>query len=80
MDIFSKCSSFTLARECRERGVYPYFHALESRQDTVVTMEGAGASCLARTNYLGLTIHPKVVSAAVEALGASAPAAPAPAF
>ena len=69
MDIFSKCSSFTLARECRERGVYPYFHALESRQDTVVTMEGAGRIMLGSNNYLGLTIHPEVVSAAVEALG-----------
>lgn len=69
MDIFSKCSSFTLARECRERGVYPYFHALESRQDTVVTMEGARRIMLGSNNYLGLTIHPEVVSAAVEALG-----------
>ena len=69
MDIFSKCSSFTLARECRERGVYPYFHALESRQDTVVTMEGARRIMLGSNNYLGLTIDPEVVSAAVEALG-----------
>ena len=68
MDIFSKCSTFTLARECRERGVYPYFHALGSRQDTVVTMDGARRIMLGSNNYLGLTIHPQVVAAAVDAL------------
>ena len=62
MDIFSKCSTFTLARECRERGVYPYFHALGSRQDTVVTMDGARRIMLGSNNYLGLTIHPQVVA------------------
>ena len=40
MDLFAKCEAYTTARECRERGIYPYFHALESRQDTEVIMEG----------------------------------------
>ena len=66
MDIFSKCSSYTLARECREKGIYPYFHALESKQDTVVIMEGARRIMLGSNNYLGLTINPDVIAAAAE--------------
>ena len=34
MDIFEKCYAPTLASELKEQGVYPYFHALQSRQDT----------------------------------------------
>ena len=68
MDIFSKCSSYTLARECREKGIYPYFHALESQQDTVVIMEGARRIMLGSNNYLGLTINPDVIAAAADAL------------
>ena len=40
MDIFEKCERFTLAKQYRELGIYPYFHALESRQDVEVIMEG----------------------------------------
>ena len=38
MDIFEKCFNYTLAKEFREKGIYPYFHALESRQDVEVIM------------------------------------------
>jgi hypothetical protein len=37
---FEKCFGFTKAEEIRTAGIYPYFHALESRQDTEVIMEG----------------------------------------
>ena len=40
MDIFEKCYAPSLAGELKEKGVYPYFHALQSRQDVEVTMEG----------------------------------------
>ena len=36
-------------REARNLGIYPYFHALESRQDTVVQMEGKRRIMLAPT-------------------------------
>ncbi len=68
MDIFQKCYSFPLARELRERGVYPYFHALESRQDVEVVMEGKRRIMLGSNNYLGLTTCPEVLEAALEAL------------
>lgn len=68
MDLFAKCAAYTTARECRERGIYPYFHALESRQDTEVIMEGKRRIMLGSNNYLGLTAAPEVISAAEAAL------------
>ena len=61
MDLFAKCAAYTTARECRERGIYPYFHALESRQDTEVIMEGKRRIMLGSNNYLGLTAAPEVM-------------------
>ena len=68
MDLFAKCAAYTTARECREKGIYPYFHALESRQDTEVIMEGRRRIMLGSNNYLGLTAAPEVVAAAEAAL------------
>ena len=68
LDIFQKCYNYPLARELRERGVYPYFHALESRQDVEVVMEGKRRIMLGSNNYLGLTTCPEVLEAALEAL------------
>ena len=68
MDLFTKCAAYTTARECREKGIYPYFHALESRQDTEVIMEGKRRIMLGSNNYLGLTAAPEVVAAAEAAL------------
>ena len=38
MDLFNKCETYSLARDLRAQGIYPYFHALESRQDVEVIM------------------------------------------
>ncbi len=68
MDIFAKCFEKGLADEIREAGIYPYFHKLESRQDTEVIMEGKRRIMLGSNNYLGLTTHPEVIEAGVHAL------------
>ena len=34
MDIFEKCFSYTDHKEAMAAGLYPYFHALETGQDT----------------------------------------------
>ena len=68
MDIFEKCYAPSLATELKEKGVYPYFHALESRQDVEVIMEGKRRIMLGSNNYLGLTTDPVVVEAGVKAL------------
>ena len=40
MDIFKKCYDYTDVAEAKATGLYPYFHALETPQDTEVTMDG----------------------------------------
>ncbi|NLM75134.1 MAG: aminotransferase class I/II-fold pyridoxal phosphate-dependent enzyme [Clostridiaceae bacterium] len=67
MDLFQKCWDYTLAKEAMEAGIYPYFHALQTGQDTVVTMEGRRTIMIGSNNYLGLTSDPRVIDAAVEA-------------
>ncbi len=67
MDLFQKCWDFTAAKEVMEAGIYPYFHALQSGQDTVVTMEGRRTIMIGSNNYLGLTSDPRVIEAAVDA-------------
>lgn len=68
MDIFTKCFEFTQAADLRAQGLYPYFHALETRQDTEVVMEGKRRIMLGSNNYLGLTTNPEVVEAGLHAL------------
>ena len=67
MDIFAKCYEPSTADQVRELGIYPYFHALESRQDTEVIMEGKRRIMLGSNNYLGLTTHPAVIEAGIRA-------------
>ena len=67
MDIFTKCFNYTAAQEIRDMGIYPYFHALQSRQDVEVVMEGKRRIMLGSNNYLGLTTHPEVVEAGIKA-------------
>lgn len=66
--LLKKCREFTRAEEIRALGLYPYFHTLESRQDTEVIMEGERRIMLGSNNYLGLTVHPEVTAAAEEAV------------
>ena len=68
MDIFQKCYEPSLAKELKAAGVYPYFHALQSRQDVEVMMEGRRRIMLGSNNYLGLTTAPDVVEAGIHAL------------
>ena len=43
MDLFQKCVDFTQADEYREKGIFPYFRELQSRQDTeVIAREAIG--------------------------------------
>ncbi|MFA7075077.1 MAG: aminotransferase class I/II-fold pyridoxal phosphate-dependent enzyme [Candidatus Izemoplasmatales bacterium] len=68
MDLFKKCDDFTLAEEYKEMGIYPYFHALETRQDIEVLMEGKRRIMIGSNNYLGLTGDERVVQAGIKAL------------
>ena len=68
MDLFDKCKEFTIVDELVSRDIYPYFHALETKQDTEVVMEGKNEIMLGSNNYLGLTSHPEIIEAGVNAL------------
>ncbi|MBQ4065873.1 MAG: pyridoxal phosphate-dependent aminotransferase family protein [Clostridia bacterium] len=68
MDLFEKCYEPSLAKQARDMGIYPYFHALQSRQDKEVIMEGKRRIMLGSNNYLGLTTQPEVVEAGIKAL------------
>lgn len=68
MDLFKKCSSLHQLNEVKEKGLYPYFHKLQSKQDTEVYMEDKKIIMLGSNNYLGLTSHPEVIEATVEAV------------
>lgn len=68
MDLFKKCYDFTQVKEAVEAGIYPYFHALQSGQDTVVSMEGRRTIMIGSNNYLGLTSDPRVKEAAIKAV------------
>jgi 8-amino-7-oxononanoate synthase len=48
-------------------GIYPYFRMIESDQDTEVTISGKKVLMFGSNAYLGLTNHPKVKEAAIEA-------------
>ena len=66
-DIFDKPKN-EYAEQARRLGIYPYFHELESRQDVEVVMEGKRRIMLGSNNYLGLTVHPRVIEAGRAAL------------
>jgi hypothetical protein len=70
MDLFNKCTQYTAADEAKQQGIYPYFHALESKQDIEVVMEGERRIMLGSNNYLGLTVSPDVIEAGVETMRA----------
>ena len=68
MDLFYKTEgehNYTVAKAA---GIYPYFHALTSGQNTVVEIEGKRTIMLGSNNYLGLTSNPEVVNAGIEGL------------
>ena len=68
LDLFKKCYDFTRADEIKAAGVYPYFRAVEENEGPVVSIEGKKIIMAGSNNYLGLTGHPKVKEAAIDAI------------
>jgi 8-amino-7-oxononanoate synthase len=67
-DLFKKAFDFKDVDKAIELGYYPYFHALESKQDIVVKMEGHRKVMIGSNNYLGLTGDKRVIKATVKAV------------
>ncbi len=68
MDLFEKCGEFTRAREAMDAGYYPYFIPLDHTEGTEVVIGGKRLIMIGSNNYLGLTTHPKVRQAAIDAI------------
>lgn len=68
LDLFEKCRKYTAAKEVMAAGFYPYFRVVESEQNPEVIVQGRKMIMLGSNNYLGLTSHPKVKEAAIEAV------------
>ena len=62
-----KLAKYDLPQQIKAKGVYPYFRCIESEQNTEVIMSGRKVLMFGSNSYLGLTNHPKVIEAAVEA-------------
>lgn len=63
-----RMSKYRLPQEAQRAGIYPYFRAIESDQDTEVIMNGRKVIMFGSNSYLGLTNHPKVKEAAKNAI------------
>ena len=68
MDLFEKCYNYTDAKEAIASGLYPYFHALQTPQDTEVVIDGKRIIMIGSNNYMGLTNDPRTIQAAKDAL------------
>ncbi|MBN2207489.1 MAG: pyridoxal phosphate-dependent aminotransferase family protein [Candidatus Aminicenantes bacterium] len=81
MDLFEKCKGFysdplvaqkygypTNPRTAQALGIFPYFIPIEQAEGTEVIIDGKKLLMIGSNNYLGLTNHPKVREAAIEAI------------
>jgi 8-amino-7-oxononanoate synthase len=68
MDILEKCYQFSVVKDAKEFGIYPYFIPLDENEGTEVTYQGRHVIMCGSNNYLGLTTHPKVRQAAIDAI------------
>ena len=62
-----KLSHYDAPQKAKAAGVYPYFRPISSEQNTEVVMNGRKVLMFGSNSYMGLTNHPKVIEAAVEA-------------
>jgi len=65
--LYKRIMEFKDADEAKAKGLYPYFRAIESAQDTEVYINGKKYLMLGSNSYLGLTTDERVKQAAIEA-------------
>ncbi len=81
MDLFEKCIGFYSdpavaqkygypinPRTAQAMGIFPYFIPIEHAEGTEVFIHGKKYIMIGSNNYVGLTNHPKVKEAAIEAI------------
>lgn len=62
-----KLARYDAPQKAKAAGIYPYFRPISSEQNTEVMMDGKKVLMFGSNSYMGLTNHPKVIEAAVEA-------------
>ena len=62
-----KLARYAAPQIAKAAGIYPYFRPISSEQNTEVIMDGKKVLMFGSNSYMGLTNHPKVIEAAVEA-------------
>ena len=66
--ILEKAHVFADSLALKEKGLYPYFREISSAQGPVVKIDGREILMLGSNSYLGLTDHPEVKQAAIDAV------------
>ena len=67
-DVFGKARAFTLPKTAKAFGLYPFYKALDSNEGPEAIVDGKRVIMLGSNNYLGLTRHPRVIAAAMDAV------------
>lgn len=63
-----KLAQYDEPQKAKAAGVYPYFRAISSEQDTEVIINGKKVLMFGSNCYSGLVNHPKIKQAAIEAI------------
>lgn len=63
-----KMSEYIAPQETKKKGLYPYFTPIESAQDTEVIINRKKVLMFGSNSYLGLTNHPKIKEASINAI------------
>ena len=62
-----KLAQYTEPQRIKAMGLYPYFRAIESAQDSEVVMSGKKVLMFGSNSYMGLTNDPRIKKAAIAA-------------
>ena len=63
-----KFAKYNAPQIAMKNGLYPFYHPIETGQDTEVILNGEKNLMFGSNSYLGLTNHPEIIKAAKDAL------------
>ena len=64
----AKLAKYDEPQKAKAAGIYPYFRAISSEQDTEVLINGKKVLMFGSNCYTGLVNHPKIKEAAIAAI------------